>query len=260
VARACDCRERPTEGPFVCADCSAIAEGAFEEKLLPSARGGILYLRNIETLSGLLQSELLQALCSGESRPAGVERARAEHVQILVGTRRPPEEVLSGTHFRDDLFRRLRGLHVNVPPLRERIEDLPTLAAELTRKHGGRAGELFAPDALAALQEHCWPGNVGELEELIQQSLRSPEPGVLGAADLRFPRPASPLPELSEDGVMTAMRSLARLGLRLDRIELAYVRAILDHLDGNKTRAAAMLGIDRKTLYRKLANEEVLRR
>jgi DNA-binding NtrC family response regulator len=258
LARAIAASGSRAGGPFVSVDCSAIAEGAFEDKLLPSAQRGILYLRNVEALSGLLQAELLQALCSGENRPAGVEPARAEHVQILVGTRRPPEESLTGTRLRDDLFRRLRGLHVSVPPLRERLEDLPALATELAHKHGNVGGPLFAPDALAALRSHPWPGNVRELEELIQRSLGSAGPEGLGARELQFARPASPAPELSEDGVMSAMRSLARLGLRLDRIELAYVRAILDQVDGNKTRAAATLGIDRKTLYRKLANEEVL--
>lgn len=252
--------DRPNGGPFVCVDCSAIAEGAFEEKLLPSAQQGVLYLRNIEKLSGLLQAELLQALCSGESRPAGVEPARAEQVQILVGTRLPPEQTLSGVRFRDDLFRRLRGLHVAVPPLRERLEDLPGLVVDLTHKHGGDGGQCFAPDALDALRAHSWPENVRELEELIQRSLAADSPRLLGASDLTFARPPAPPPERTEDTVESAMRTLARLGLRLDRIELAYVRATLDQLDGNKTRAAAILGIDRKTLYRKLANEEVLRR
>lgn len=260
LARAIATCGPAADTPFVVADCAAIAEGAFEEKLLPSARHGVLYLRNIESLSGMLQAELLQALCSGENRPAGVEPARAEDVQVIVGTRRPPEDALAGTRFRDDLFRRLRGLHVSVPSLRERTEDLALLIDQLILEHGGEPHELFSPDAMTALSAHDWPGNVGELKQLVERSLGRGDIRVLGAADLDFePPPLAPV-EASEDGVMTAMRTLARLGLRLERIELAYVRATLEHLDGNKTRTAATLGIDRKTLYRKLANDEVIRR
>ena len=122
--------------PFVSVDCRSLAEGAFEHKLLRSARHGVLYLRHIESLSAELQAELLQALCSDEAGPADVDAAQVESIQVLVATRRPPEEALSGTRFRDDLFRRLRGLHVAVPPLRERLEDLPGLASALARKHG----------------------------------------------------------------------------------------------------------------------------
>ena len=181
-------------------------------------------------------------------------------VRVLAATNKLPEEAVSGGHLREDLFYRLNVFHVHLPPLRERKEDIPTMAqaliAEMNRKHECKVTEI-SPETLECLRRHHWPGNVRELRNVLERAvilagegsielknlpafLQNRTAAVPGAA------PAPPVPAEDPDGVKF------QIGTTVEEAEKGLILRTLEHTKNNKTKAAEILGISLKTLHNKL--------
>jgi len=213
--------------------------------LLREADGGTLFLDELETLDPLFQAKLLRVLDDGEVRPVGSERAHQVSVRFVAATNREPLEMLDSGELREDLYYRLRGFEIRLPPLRERAQDIPLLVAHFI----GHEGPEVEPEALEILRGAPWPGNVRELRNTLR-----------GAAALAGGRPigrdhlpaavveaSSPPPS---EGAAGAPVEAEALTLR-EAEKRAIVRA-LDTSGHNRTRAAKLLDIDRSTLRRKM--------
>jgi DNA-binding NtrC family response regulator len=267
VARAIHAASPRSSGPFVAVDCGAIAEGVLESELFGHARGaftgaqvarrglfeeahhGTLFLDEIGDIGPNLQARLLRALQEGTIRRVGANEPIAVDVRIVAATNRDLEASVKEGAFRADLYYRLHVVSIRIPPLRERREDIPLLAEHFAQKHGRAEGSAISPEARELLLAHDWLGNVRELENVIARALALNPSGVVLPEDLpeavraaRATRPPS-LPDTSD------RPSLAVL-------EQRYASQVLQETGGNKTRAAEILGIDRKTLYRILGERE----
>ena len=262
VARAIHTASPRASGPFVAVDCGAIAEGVLESELFGHARGaftgaqvarrglfeeahhGTLFLDEIGDIGQNLQARLLRALQEGTIRRVGTNEPIAVDVRIVAATNRDMEAAVKQGSFRADLYYRLHVVSIRIPPLRERREDIPLLAEHFAQKHGRAEGSAISPEARELLVAHEWPGNVRELENVIARALALNPSGVVVPEDLpeairaAVSSPAkAPLPDVAD------RPSLAEL-------ERRYATQVLQETGGNKTRAAEILGIDRKTLYR----------
>lgn len=243
VARAL-ARQSDPRAPFVAIHCGAAAEEALQRALHApgDARGGMLFLDAVESLDEAAQAALLDALLRLPATTSGV--------RILSATTLPAD---AAHGLREDLYQRLQMVQLRLSPLRERRDEIGTIAqALLAHAPDGRVLAL-SPEAVTRLAEHEWPGNLRELENVIRRARLLARGSEIEAGDLQIDARGLDRPRNGEDPVAAALRPLARSGLRLERVELAYIHATLDQMAGNKTRAAAALGIDRKTLYRKLA-------
>ncbi|HTO96286.1 MAG TPA: sigma 54-interacting transcriptional regulator [Myxococcales bacterium] len=249
-------------GPFVPLNCGAIARELAEAELFGHERGsftgavasapgafgaadgGTLFLDEIGDLPPDLQVKLLRALESGEVKPVGAPRPRRIDVRVICATHRDLRARVREGAFREDLFYRLRGLTVELPPLRARPQDILPLA-----EHFLPEGQSFAPETRAALLSHRWPGNVRELRHVVQLAALLSETPVIRAHALRFddaapgawgPRVCEP-----EDAVHLRGRTLGELE------EIAIRSAFVRH-GGNRRAVSAELGIARSSLLRKL--------
>ena len=268
VARAIHAASPRAGGPFVAVDCGAIAEGVLESELFGHARGaftgaqvarrglfeeahhGTLFLDEIGDIGPNLQARLLRALQEGTIRRVGANEPIAVDVRVVAATNRDLEAAVKAGTFRADLYYRLHVVSIRIPPLRERREDIPLLAEHFAQKHGRAEGSAISPEARELLLAHDWVGNVRELENVIARALALNPSGVVLAEDLpdalRAARPSpgpGPTPDTSD------RPSLAEL-------ERRYASQVLQETGGNKTRAAEILGIDRKTLYRILGERD----
>ena len=268
VARAIHTASPRASGPFVAVDCGAIAEGVLESELFGHARGaftgaqvarrglfeeahhGTLFLDEIGDIGPNLQARLLRALQEGTVRRVGTNEPISVDVRIVAASNRDMEAAVKQGAFRADLYYRLHVVSIHIPPLRERREDIPLLAEHFAQKHGRAEGSAISPEARELLLAHDWPGNVRELENVIARALALNPSGVVLPEDLpdaiRSARPIpapAPLPDVSD------RPSLAEL-------ERRYATQVLRETNGNKTRAAEILGIDRKTLYRILGERD----
>jgi two-component system response regulator AtoC len=270
VARAIHASSARTDGPFVPVDCGAIAEGVLESELFGHAKGaftgaqasrrglfeeangGTLVLDEIGDIGPALQARLLRALHEGEIRRVGANEALAVDVRVVAATNKDLAQAVKEGRFREDLFYRLNVVNIRIPPLRERREDVPLLAEHFAQKHG-RADSAITPAARELLLAYRWPGNVRELENVIARALALNPTGVIVPEDLpeaiRQPAAAAPA-ATAVAGVPKAERPT------LSELERRYAAQVLAEQGGNKTRAAEILGIDRKTLYRILGERD----
>jgi DNA-binding NtrC family response regulator len=269
VARALHQSSPRASGPFVPVDCGAIAEGVLESELFGHARGaftgaqtarrglfeeaagGTLFLDEIGDVGPGLQARLLRALQEGTIRRVGTNETIPVDARVVAATNRDLEEAVRQGKFREDLYYRLNVVTIRIPPLRDRREDVPLLAEHFAAKHG-RGEATVSPEARELLMAYDWPGNVRELENVVARALALNPSGVVVPADL---------PDRVRGG--TAVAEPARglplpAGFRpsLDELGRRYAALVLAECAGNKTRAAELLGIDRKTLYRILGEGE----
>jgi DNA-binding NtrC family response regulator len=212
-------------------------EGAFER-----ARGGTLFLDEIGELPLDLQPRLLRALDSHTIRRVGGTRDRATDVRIIAATNRDLAGLVESKQFRQDLYFRLAAAVVKLPPLRERLEDLPLLVPQLLGDLG-RGFVHVPPATYEQLSAHRWPGNVRELKNVLAYALAFVDAGVLEAAALRF---------APETAAASSLERLPLGGQSLAALEDVAIRQTLGLTRGNKVQAARLLGIATSTLYEKL--------
>ena len=267
VARAIHSASPRASRPFVPVDCGAIAEGVLESELFGHARGaftgaqatrrglfeeatqGTLFLDEIGDVGPNLQARLLRALQEGTIRRVGTNEPISVDVRVVAASNRDLGQAVKDGRFREDLFYRLAVVTIRIPPLRERREDIPLLAEHFAAKHGRAEGATISPAARDLLVAHDWPGNVRELENVVARALALNPSGVILPADLPdHLRGAHP--GLPAEGLPTHDRPT------LAELERRYAAQVLQETGGNKTRAAEVLGIDRKTLYRLLGERD----
>jgi DNA-binding NtrC family response regulator len=265
VARALHFAGRRAGRAFVPVNCGALVgtlldselfghvRGAFtgadsaKRGLFVSADGGTLFLDEIGELPIELQPKLLRALQDGEVKPVGGTTAMRVDARVIAATNRTLAEAVKSGAMREDLFYRLAVITIEVPPLRNRRDDIPRLArhfAEDAAQRAERGRPEITDAAIAHLVAQPWPGNVRELENTIERAVILAAGDVLDVADVAGPRPAAPSPGLSTfagDHVPT-----------LDELERTHILRVLELCENQKTKAAAMLGINRTTLWKKL--------
>ena len=258
VARAVHAGSARARGAFIAVNCAAIAEtlleselfgyrkGAFtgadrdKEGLFEAARGGTLFLDEIGEAGPGVQAKLLRALQERKINRVGDPRERDVDVRIVAATNRPLEAAIEAGRFRQDLYYRLLVFPLDVPPLRERAADVPALV-DCFLDQMGRRGQALGATTLARLREHAWPGNVRELRNVIERA-----DILAGAGSVRDEHVL-----LDPRGGPSAPGS-SPADLNLEENERRLIRAALSRADGNKSRAAHLLGITRRTLYSRL--------
>ena len=260
VARAIHYQGMFSRAPFIAVNCGGIPENLLEAELFgytkgaftgadknrngffQAANGGTIFLDEVGNASMAIQSRLLRVLQEKEVIKVGAQKSEKVDVRIIAATNSDLKKMIKRETFREDLFYRLTVVEINVAPLRERKEDIPLLVDKFLFKYGVEYKDRFVkicPDALAILQRYNWPGNIRELENVIQRAVIMCDkiieiehlPDSL-KFDIDFP----------EDRL-----------LPLKEIEKRYIQKVLNVTDNNKTKAAAILGIDRKTIRQKLA-------
>lgn len=216
--------------------------GLFEE-----AHGGTLFLDEIGDVSPAMQVKLLRVLQEGEIRPVGSNDSKKIDVRIIAATHRNLQKLVADGAFREDLYYRLKVISLEVPPLRERIDDIPELVNHflpLYAKRNSKRVSHLTTDAMKALMKYHWPGNVRELQNAIERAVAMVRTSQIDTDDL----PAEIL-QTTTLTVTAAPSDGARTSL--DEVERRHILQVLQQTQYNKTKAAEILGIDRATLYRK---------
>jgi DNA-binding NtrC family response regulator len=264
VARAIHYGGRRASAPFVAVNCGAIPEGLLETELFgyvrgaftgatesragffQTADGGTIFLDEVSETSPAMQVKLLRVLQDKEVLMVGANLPRLVDVRIVASTNRDAATLVAKCALREDLFYRLNVIPIRLPPLRERGDDVLLLADTFARKFAeaaGRAAPVFTPEALRALADYTWPGNVRELENLLHNLVVMLDGDTIEVSDL---------PPALRYSVPREGASLASLA----EVESRHLRTVLAACGGNRTQAAKILGIDRKTLREKLKGAE----
>jgi DNA-binding NtrC family response regulator len=271
VARAIHVSSPREKGPFVAVDCGAIAEGVLESELFGHAKGaftgaqtarrglfeeadgGTLFLDEVGDIGPKLQAQLLRALQEGEIRRVGTNEVVRVNVRVVAATNKELAATVREGKFREDLFYRLNVVTVRLPPLRDRREDIVLLAEYFAAKHARGTTATLSPEAREVLVQYDWPGNVRELENAIARALALNPSGAILPEDLTDVIRRAPV---KEPAAAASTSPIPRDRPTLAELERRYAEVVLREAQGNKTRAAEVLGIDRKTLYRILGEEK----
>jgi DNA-binding NtrC family response regulator len=255
--------------PFVHVNCAAlpaalveselfgVRRGAFTDAredrtgLYLEASGGTLFFDEIGEMPLETQPKLLHTLETGRVRPLGAAADLGVDARLISATNRPLENALRERRFRPDLYYRLNVIRIEIPPLRERREDIEPLIDVFLGRIGEKTGHPVlgvTGEAMRWLVAHPWPGNVRELANTLERAVALTDHDTLVLDDLVVVADGNAAQGLLDDA--------ASRGMPLAEVERSYIRRVLDANDGNKARAARILGIDRRTLYRKLNEEE----
>lgn len=261
------------DGPFVPVNCGAIPADLLESELFGHEKGaftgaitgrtgrfelahtGTLFLDEIGDMSLDMQVKLLRVLQDRRIERVGSAESRHVDVRIIAATHRTLEQRVADGQFREDLYFRLAVLPINVPPLRQRLDDLPQLIEDLVREGvaAGRPSIAFDPSALGRLREHPWPGNVRELQNLVERMSILHPGALLQARDLPMlragRRPVAEAERLPDEGL--------DLRAHLGRIERQLIRHALEQAGGTVAHAAKLLKLQRTTLVEKLRKYEL---
>jgi two-component system response regulator AtoC len=269
VARAVHVHGSRHAAPFVAVNCGALAETLLETELFGHVRGsftgavadkrgifeqageGTVFLDEVSEMSAGLQVKLLRVLQEREFTPVGGGAPVGVRARVIAASNRDTDTLMSGEGFRQDLLYRLNVINIHLPPLRERREDIPLLVAHFLRKHtpAGRTPPAIDEDARRRLSEYPWPGNVRELENAIERAVTLNHGGPVTQADL----PTKIVEDTAQSEPDARADDLARLfeGLPpIQELERRYMLHVLEATGGNRKRAAEIMDINRKTLYR----------
>ncbi len=268
LARAIHNLSDRSKGPLIRVNCAAIPENLFESELFgyekgaftgaagrkpgrfELADGGTLFLDEVGEMSLAMQVKLLRVLQEGEFERVGGTKTVAVDVRLVAATNRDLERMVAERKFREDLYYRLNVIPLRVPPLRDRYDDVPLLAAHFLRVYAekNRKGVRgITDDALEALQAYRWPGNVRELENTVERAVVLCKGDHIGVADL----PGHMQPE----GSGNARKLVFAIGTPLRKMEDLAIRETLRYTGGDKKLAARLLGIAARTIYRKLEDK-----
>ncbi|MBU0552077.1 sigma-54 dependent transcriptional regulator [Myxococcota bacterium] len=263
-ARALHGMSLRAEGPFVAVNCGALPDTIIEAELFGAekgaytgahstrdgrfsrADGGTLFLDEISELSPHVQVRLLRVLQSGEYERVGGTRALHSDCRVVAASNRDLRQMVQSGELREDLYYRLNVIQITLPPLRSRPDDVPLLADHFLRFYAEKNRKVFegiSPKALRRLVDYPWPGNVRELENTLERAVVLSRGAVIVEEDL----PETVLGGGGARDVLTV-----QLGTPLEEIERRVIRETLRFTDGDKNRAAQLLGIAKRTIYRKL--------
>lgn len=244
--------------PFIALNCASLSENLIESEIFGHEKGaftnayqtkngivevadkGTLFLDEIGEMPLGPQAKLLRFLDSGEFRRVGSNKALVVNVRLITATNKKLAELVKKGEFREDLYYRLNVINIQVPPLRERPDDIPGLAVHFLKKYSREMSKQikeFTPRAIETLSTYAWPGNVRELENVIERAVILSDAESIDFEDLSMP--AQPPKELSANP-------------SLEEIEKDYILRVLREANSNQSKASHILGIDRKTLYLKL--------
>ena len=261
VARAIHYSGPRANGPFVPVNCSAIPEGLLESELFGHTRGaftgayqarrglfleasgGTLFLDEIADMGLSLQAKLLRVLQDRMVRPVGGNRSFEVEARVIAATNRDLKQAVREGTFREDLYYRLSVLPIRLPLLSERVEDIPLLVDHFLKRHAKTTGtpvKRVTPQAMDALQKMTWEGNVRELENIMERLCVVVPGDTIDVCDLPLPATREQDDSWFGQGELPTLRELER----------RYVSRVLRQCNGNKERAARILGINRRTLYR----------
>ncbi len=264
VARTIHFAGNRSEKPFVPINCTAMPEGLLESELFghvkgsftgahtnktglfEEASGGTLFLDEIGDMPPALQAKILRVLQDREIRPVGSTKATKVDVRIIAATNRNLRRDIEDGRFRQDLYYRLNVIPIEIPPLRERPEDIPLLAEAFLRKHDTEPLPRLSAEAEQALLDCPWEGNARELENAIERAL------VLARGDEITPKDlALSTREVSRDFEQELLSEAARSRWTLHELTDRYTERVLEEVGGSKSEAARILGVNRRTLYRR---------
>lgn len=262
VARAIHFNSSRKDGPFVAINCSAIPDNLLESELFGHtkgaytgaveaqkgvfelANGGTLLLDEIAEMPYTLQSKLLRVIETWEIKPLGSDKVKKVDVRLISATNRNLNEFIADKKFREDLFYRIATVNISLPPLSERKEDIPLLTEHFIKKYCEKNNRkiTISADAMNLLIGNNWHGNVRELENAIERAVITSDGNELNRHSFRF---------LNGNG--NGDKAFAQLNnVELKEIEKLYIKKTLDENNWNKLRVSRILGIDRKTLYKKI--------
>ncbi len=268
IAREIHRHSLRSQAPFVVVDCGALVETLFESELFGHVKGsftgahetkhgrfevadgGTIFFDEISNIGLNIQAKLLRVIQEREITRIGSSKSIKVDVRILAATNENLAELVKKGKFREDLFYRLSVVPIHLPPLRDRKEDIPLLVEHFLRKYNKKAKksiETISPRALKALTEYDWPGNIRELENTIERAVVLSKTNGIDIEDLMY------------HGISAATGVIAPGGKykTLEEMERDYIKAVLQAQYGNKSRAAALLGIDRKTLWAKIKKYKI---
>ena len=256
--------------PFVAVNCAAIPESLMESEIFGHERGaftgamerragcfeladrGTLLLDEVGEMPIATQAKLLRVLEDSKVRRLGSKAEISVDVRVLAATNKVPEKAVTEGQLRSDLYYRLNVVQINMPPLRDHLEDLPDLTAsllrDLNRKHGS-AVKVVAEDVLEIFRGYSWPGNIRELRNTLERAVLTVSGEVL-TKEYLSPEFGRPLRAAGDDGLTL------RAGMTVAEVERRLIQETLNSTHNNKTRAAEMLGISLKTLHNKLKEYE----
>ena len=271
VARAIHSLSPRSGGPFVAVNCAALPESLMESELFGHERGaftgaverragcfeqaqnGTLLLDEIGEMPLATQAKLLRVIEETKVRRLGGATDISVNVRVLAATNRSPDKAIQDRQLREDLYYRLNVFHIHLPPLRERRQDIPSIAValirDLNRKHGCRVTHL-SPEVLQWCAAGSWPGNVRELRNVIERAVIMASegeiqmkhlPGATAYEPIQEPKPAA------DDKTLQV-----RMGATMNDVEEAYIRLVLRNTNNNRRRAAEVLGVSLRTLHNRL--------
>lgn len=264
AARALHQRSERKNGPFVAINCSAIPDNLLESELFghtkgaftgaienqrgvfEQANGGTLLLDEIADMPFHLQSKLLRVIENWEIKPLGSDRIKKIDVRLVSSTNQNLKEMISQKRFREDLYYRIASVVITLPPLNERKEDIVPLSEHILKGLSAKLGRDLSldPSSVEALMQHDWNGNVRELENVLERAAITAQGDKLTKNEFRF-LSSNANTDFSFDGYDS------NKGLK--DLERSYILKVLNENSWNKLKAAVQLGIDRKTLYKKIA-------
>ncbi len=268
VARAIHEQSVRAARPFIPINCAAIPDGLLESELFGHVKGafsgavanhqglflegdgGTVFLDEIGEMNERLQTKLLRFLQDREVRSVGSSRTQKVDVRVVAATNRDLSQEIREGRFRQDLYYRLNVIPIQIPPLRERPDDIEPLAEHFMERHGGGDRQLDG-SALRTLASQPWTGNARELENVIERSLTLCDAEILTTEDLALEEKPFELETAPTDDLDQLLTSAARTRTPLRDLESRYIDVVLQSVDGNKARAAKILGVDRTTLYRR---------
>ncbi|MGZ3699644.1 MAG: sigma-54 interaction domain-containing protein, partial [Bdellovibrionota bacterium] len=269
VARAIHDNSPRRTKKFIAVNCGALAENLLESELFghvkgsftgavsdkrglfEDANGGTLFLDEIGDITPALQIKLLRVLQENEFKPVGSSETRKVDVRVIAATHRDLESLVKTGKFREDLYYRLKVIAIELPPLRERMEDLADLVGHFLARYAEKnkkAVSHVSEEAMELLKVYGWPGNIRELEHAIERAVAMTNTAVLFPED--FP------PEIARSagggaGISEAGAGESGAPTSLEEMEKAHIIKVLQDVNFNKSKASEVLGIDRATLYRK---------
>jgi DNA-binding NtrC family response regulator len=277
VARAIHTHSPRAGAPFVAVNCGALTETLLESELFGHVKGsftgaignkrgifeqageGTVLLDEVSETSPALQVKLLRVLQEREVVPVGGSEVIKVRARMIAASNSDLEKLSAAGAFRRDLLYRLNVIQLHLPPLRERRDDIPLLVAHFVLKHSlrGQQPATIDEEAMSQITAYSWPGNVRELENVIERAITLSQGSRITSDDLppriRIDHASNGTPPLSADDLSDLFSGLPSL----DELERRYILHVLDAAGNNRKRAAEILGINRKTLYRMAARFEI---